>query len=110
MKRRATESLESDPVLAQVARVVRRFSEGFPVKIYLFGSRASGDVHSLSDVDLAVEVTGPLPVGWFSRLREALEESSILCRVDVVDLRDVNQAFRDRILGEGILWNVSKSA
>jgi hypothetical protein len=37
-------------------------------------------------------------------LREALSEANVLCEVDVVDLNDAPEAFRKRVVEEGILW------
>jgi len=94
----------------RVRRIVTRVLGDYDVTVYLFGSHARGDAHPHSDVDVAVESTDPLPPGVLARLREALEESTIPCRVDVVDLRDASPQLRDRVLGEGQRWNVSASA
>jgi len=45
-----------------------------------------------------------------ARLREALEESTVPYRVDVIDLSDVDTEFRERVRREGILWIASASA
>jgi hypothetical protein len=51
-----------------------------------------------------------LPRALLASLREALEESTIPNRVDVVDLAETDAAFRDRVHREGILWIASGSA
>ena len=38
-------------------------------------------------------------------IREALEESCIIYKVDLVDLSDASEEFRSRILSEGVLWS-----
>ena len=43
-------------------------------------------------------------------MREALEESTIPNRVDIVDLAETDAAFRDSVHREGIPWNASGSA
>jgi hypothetical protein len=43
-------------------------------------------------------------------LRDALEESTIPYRVDVVDLAETDADFRERIRREGVLWIASGSA
>lgn len=101
--------VESDAVLDRVRELVTTSLESYDVRVYLFGSHATGAVHAASDVDVAVDVAGPLPPGVLARLREALEESTIPCRVEVVDLRDADAEFRERVLREGIEWNVSAS-
>lgn len=75
------------------------------VKVYLFGSWARGNASVVSDIDLAIEADVPLPPGTLARLRERLEESHVPYRVEVVDLQEVEPAFRDRILKEGVLWS-----
>lgn len=44
-----------------------------------------------------------------ARLREALEESTIPYRVDVIDLADTDPAFRERVRREDIVWSDSAS-
>lgn len=94
--------LEDD--LAETRRIVLRGLEGFPAR-YLFGSRATGTARRTSDVDVAVWPTTELPVGTLALIREALEESSVIYTVDLVDLRDTDEAFRARVLAEGTLWH-----
>jgi len=75
-----------------------------PAAVYFFGSRATGEARHHSDVDVAVDARGELPRYVLAELREALEESTIPYRVDVVDLRDASLEFRQKVLREGILW------
>ena len=95
--------LEGD--LAETWRLVLRGLEGFPARVYLFGSRATGTARRTSDIDVAVWPLTELPVGTLARNREALEESNVICTVDLVDLRDTDEAFRARVLAEGTLWH-----
>ena len=78
--------------------------------VYLFGSWASGTQRAASDIDVAVEPFEPLPPGLLARLREALEESTVPYRVEVVDLTETDAGFRHRVRSEGILWIGCKSA
>lgn len=75
------------------------------VRTYLFGSWARGTPKRTSDVDIAVEPLEALPPGTLARLRERLEESTIPYRVEVVDLSQVDENFRQRIKDEGVLWS-----
>lgn len=88
--------------LGAVREIVLRELAGAPVQVYLFGSRARGTARRTSDVDVAVE--GPVPAGVLSRLREALEDSNVPVRVDVIELRDADDAFRARVLREAVPW------
>ena len=77
---------------------------GQPARVYLFGSWASGTQRRASDIDLAIEAPTPLPAAILARLREAIEESHVQYRVDVVDLAEVDASFRARALREGQVW------
>jgi uncharacterized protein len=55
-------------------------------------------------VDVAVLPQEPLPRGLLASIREALEESLVPWRVDLVDLSEVDPSFRSRVLEEGIEW------
>ena len=72
------------------------------VRVYLFGSRASGHDTPGSDVDIAVEgIEDPRVI---FRIRELLEESTIPYKVDVVDLGTVDPEFREFVRSTGVLW------
>ena len=97
-------------VLDRVKEIVRQTLASMPVDVYLFGSRASGRPRATSDVDVAIDAVAPLPPGVLATLREALEESTVPYRVDVVDLAETDSDFRERIRREGVLWIASGSA
>lgn len=76
----------------------------FKVKVYLFGSFATGKAGRTSDIDVAVLPLEQLPLGLLSEIREMLEESNALYPVDLVDLSETDASFKERVLKEGILW------
>lgn len=73
-------------------------------QVYLFGSWAAGNAQLSSDVDIAIWLEAPLPIGLLSQIRFHLEESSILLTVDLVDLGQTTPTFRERVLAGGKLW------
>jgi hypothetical protein len=97
-------SPEDERVLDEVRKVVVRALDGQRGRVYLIGSWVSGGRRRASDIDIAVEMRAPLPPALLARLREALEESHVPYRVDVVDLAEVDTPFRERALLEGQLW------
>ena len=97
-------------VLERVKEIVRRTLAPRRVNVYLFGSQASGRARATSDIDVAVETAVPLPPGVLATLRETLEESTIPCRVDVVDLAETDPDFAEHVRREGVLWIASDSA
>jgi len=96
--------------LERVREVVRRALGPHRAEVYLFGSWARGTQRPTSDIDLAIQTPEPLPPGVLAAVREALEESTVPYRVDVVDLAETDLAFRERVRREGILWIASGSA
>ena len=73
-------------------------------EVWLFGSCARGDVRNASDIDIGVLPRDVLPSGFFARLQDDIEESSIPYHVDVVDLSRVNPNWLGGIRREGINW------
>jgi predicted nucleotidyltransferase len=52
----------------------------------VFGSRARGGARQYSDLDLAFEWDRPLGLDLLGRIAEALSESDLPYKVDIVDL------------------------
>jgi predicted nucleotidyltransferase len=71
-------------------------------RAFVFGSRATATARRYSDLDLALEGENPLGLGVLGDVAEALSESDLPYRVDVVDLRSVDSAFRALIEPEMI--------
>ncbi|HEY1414071.1 MAG TPA: nucleotidyltransferase domain-containing protein [Rhodopila sp.] len=65
--------------------------------VWAFGSRTTGEARRYSDLDLAVQGGVVLDADMLGRLREALAESDLTIKIDVVDLRAVDPAFRRMI-------------
>lgn len=68
----------SDALLDQIIALARRFSAE---KLVLFGSRARGDNHDRSDIDLAVY---GLPARREMAFRDALDDLPTLLKIDLV--------------------------
>ncbi len=66
------------------------------VKVWAFGSRVRGAARPESDLDLVV-FSGPEEAGSVAQLREALEESNLPFRVDVLIWREIPAAFQKNI-------------
>jgi len=78
----------------------------FPkAKIYLYGSRATGDFHDRSDIDIAVDMGKQVSRFETGEVRDMLEASNVPYHFDVVDLHSVNEQMQKDILQEGIIWS-----
>lgn len=91
---------EKTGIKEQVIKELRELAEKYRIeKVILFGSRARGDFHRTSDIDLAV--TGGNRTGF---ILDADETTSTLLKFDIVDLdRAVQEPLRDSIKKEGIV-------
>ena len=78
-------------------------------EVRAFGSRATWTARDYSDLDLAVVGEGPLDWQTLSRLKEALEESDLPMRVDVLDWHATSESFREVIERDYVvLWEEAK--
>ncbi len=87
--------------LARQVAVLARRELGPQTRVWWFGSWPEGRARSRSDLDIAVlpdETAGP---EGMARFRQAVEDLPTLYRIDLVDLREVGEAFRQRILKRG---------
>ena len=103
------QGMAQQKVLEQAKALVLKWTTNEPVCVYLFGSRAKGNYGKYSDIDLAILSSGAMPPGLIGRLKCAFEESNIPYSVDVIDLTEVDEQFRNRVISEGILWKDWKS-
>jgi predicted nucleotidyltransferase len=79
-------------------------------RAFVFGSRAHGGARRYSDLDLAIEWDRPLGLDLLSRIAEALSESDLPYKVDIVDLATTDPAFRLRITADCILFEAAPLA
>src|SRR3989337_4301292 len=111
MAHRRSPATVADPALLErVKGIVRRVLGHTPADVYLFGSWARGTQRPTSDIDVAIESADPLSRSLLASLREALEESTIPNRVDVVDLAEPDAALAAGVRRDGIRWIASGSA
>jgi predicted nucleotidyltransferase len=96
---------KSATYLTQVRQIVLDKLKGYTVQVYLFGSRARGEAGAHSDIDIGIWPTEPLPRWVLSEIREALFESLVPFQVDVIDLSQTDENFKQRVLKEAIAWN-----
>lgn len=68
-------------------------------EVWAYGSRVNGDCHEASDLDLVVRNPGALDetLPDLPELKEALMESNLPIRIDVVDWARIPEPFRREI-------------
>jgi predicted nucleotidyltransferase len=87
---------------ARILRDVLRKHLPPQARVYVFGSRVHDGARRYSDLDLALEWSGPLGLDRLAAIAEALSESDIPYKVDIVDLATVDPSFRARIATDSI--------
>lgn len=65
-------------------------------RVFLFGSRATGDAKSHSDFDIGVIGDKPLPLAAFFAIEDQLDDLPTLYKIDWVDFNRVSPRFRER--------------
>ncbi|OQY54860.1 MAG: nucleotidyltransferase domain-containing protein [Candidatus Parabeggiatoa sp. nov. 2] len=91
--------------LALVRQIILDKLKGYSVQVYLFGSHARKNARPTSDIDVGILPKEPLPIGVLAEVREALFESTIPVNIDLVNLSQTDEIFKQHILQEAIVWN-----
>lgn len=73
-------------------------------KVYAFGSRIKNRARKFSDLDLAISLTNDenVDVNLIYSLKSEFEESDLEWEVDIVDLNQITQNFKQIILKDCI--------
>lgn len=69
----------------------------YPARVYIFGSRAKGNIKRMSDIDLALEYEERVPWKIIEKLKDYFSASDIRFRVDVLDLKAISPSFKAAI-------------
>jgi predicted nucleotidyltransferase len=101
----SSSQMVDSPDLQEARRIVLDRLHGQSARVFLYGSWVTGRPGRASDIDIGVLPKQALPDGLLGEIREALEESTVVYPVDLVDLSEVSPSFRERVVREGIPWN-----
>ncbi len=85
---------------AKIVQIITEFVQ--PKQIILFGSRTSGLAHRYSDYDVAL-VGVSMNHRTERRLKEALDDGLGVFIVDLINLDNVDVAFRELVLQNGVI-------
>ncbi|WP_017258033.1 nucleotidyltransferase domain-containing protein [Pedobacter arcticus] len=78
--------------------------------VFLFGSRATGNHHNLSDIDVGILGKEPLPIFIKGEIEEEIDESICPLKVDLIDFYQVSDEFKKYALEKIEIWNLSKNS
>lgn len=77
----------------------------FPnAELLFFGSRFSGTHRLQSDLDLCIRTSSPLPLIEWGKLSQALVESDLPFKVDLIDWHRIKPDFQEVILRKCEVW------
>jgi len=91
--------------LDQLKKIVLSQIDTKKIMVFLFGSRACGQHASRSDVDIGLLCHGKLPPHLFHKIRNAVDDSMIPWKVDIIDFTRAAQSFKKSALKDIIVWN-----
>lgn len=74
------------------------------VRIFLFGSRATGQHTPRSDYDIGIDAVAPIALATLGRIQADLDELPVLPKIEVVDLHRVGETFRQAALASAKAW------
>lgn len=82
--------------LELVITVIRRLLSS-DSKVWVFGSRATGNAKRFSDLDLLIDNNKPMSLELLATLSNAFAESPLAYKVDIVDAHTISKSFLDNI-------------
>lgn len=93
-----------EEIISQVVKIILKHSK--PERIWLYGSRASGEAKESSDIDIAFDDKA-YTSEW--QIKEDVEKIQTLIKIDVKNIAHAEERFRQRVLSTGrVLYSASK--
>jgi uncharacterized protein len=81
-----------------IKEIIFRFLAPDDYRVFIFGSRAAGKSDRYSDYDIGIQGKRTLPSETKILIEEALEESELPYKVDIVDFSLVSNEFKKIVL------------
>jgi predicted nucleotidyltransferase len=78
----------------EIKKIIFQFLDPKDYQVFIFGSRAKGKAEKFSDYDIGIIGKKALPFRVMALIEEALEESDLPYKVDVVDFALVPESFK----------------
>lgn len=78
--------------LNNISKILRRHL-GAEYRIFLFGSRATGNAKNRSDFDVGIQGPKAVPFSVMAKIEEDMEDVRTLAKIDVVDFYETSDAF-----------------
>ncbi|MCD6270321.1 nucleotidyltransferase domain-containing protein [bacterium] len=78
----------------QIKEIIFRFLDAKEYRVFIFGSRATGEAKKYSDYDIGIFGKKPISFEILGLIDEAFENSDLPYKVDVVDFSMVSKNFK----------------
>ena len=99
--------MKNQDFLRYKKKLLKIINEKLPnADVYLFGSRARETNYPGSDIDIAIDNKEKIDFKIILELYNQIEETTIPLMVDLVDLNNVSDSFRNEINKEAIKWEI----
>jgi|APFre7841882590_1041340.scaffolds.fasta_scaffold50099_2 predicted nucleotidyltransferase len=89
------------PILTRIVQVIRRYLPAESHRILLFGSWATLEAAPTSDIDIAIEGATAVDSTVMSEIHEEIDKLPTLRKIQIIDIQQVHDRFRDRVLSQG---------
>lgn len=83
----------NESVKKQIKDAVKKYLSDTNYKVFIFGSRASGEHRRWSDIDVGILGRQKIPGSTIMKIEEELENSRIPFKIDIVDFKTVSGQF-----------------
>lgn len=74
------------------------------IKVYVFGSRAKCTSKQYADLDLALESDEIIDSTIIDKLHIEFEDSMLPFKVDIIDLKNIDEDFYNAIVNDLVIW------
>ena len=90
--------MDREEILTESLCIIRRHLPSGDYKVFLFGSWAKGSAEATSDIDIGILGAHPIDDLLLLRLKDEIRGVPTLRRIDVVDLHQTDESFRNEVL------------
>lgn len=89
------EHYDSEKLKAELKEIAGRHLDLSRYSLFFFGSRVGGGGDDRSDIDIGIEGAGPVLLSTLRMIKEDIESLPLLYKIDVVDLSQTSDSFRE---------------
>ncbi len=99
-------AFKEDQYLAIVKEIILSRIDRNKVVVFMFGSRATSKCGAKVDIDVGLWADDALPDKLYHRVRNAIDESIVPLKVDIVDFGQADTLFKTQALKDIVIWNM----